>query len=112
MKKSAILTICLVICLSIITRTQNVGDGFDKKFEGNEQKNETASEGTVDVSFNFIDAPLMDILWCGPNKSTIFVLSEKSTLYRSTNDGFSGHKLTDHLEKLGKKELEGSAQEV
>jgi hypothetical protein len=36
------------------------------------------------------------------------VLTENATVYRSADHGFSGSKLSDHFDKLAKKELEGT----
>jgi len=70
------------------------------------------AEGTVQFEMNFLDAPLIDITWCGPKKNVIFMLTEASTLYKSVDDGFTGHALTDHLKKLGRAELAGQNVQV
>jgi hypothetical protein len=98
----------LVLGVLILSNAQTAGPGFEAEFkpvDANGAANATAAAGFVDVSFNFIDSPLIDIVWCGEKKNVIFVLTEKSSVYRSEDDGFSGHKLTEHLDKLGKKEL-------
>ena len=58
------------------------------------------------ISFNFLDAPLADISWCGTDKETMFLLTEKGSLYRTTDAGESWNLLNDHLIKEGLKEVE------
>ena len=66
----------------------------------------------IDLMYNYIDSPFVDIVWCGKDKNVVFILTEKNTVYRSVNDGFSNNKLTEHLEELGKSQLISSEHQV
>ena len=58
------------------------------------------------ISFNFLDAPLADISWCGTDKESMFILTEKGSLYRTTDAGDSWNLCNDHLIKEGLKEVD------
>jgi hypothetical protein len=68
--------------------------------------------GMVNFKLTDIDSPTSDLLWCGSAKDTILVLTEKNSLYRSDDKGFSFKKLNDVLVHTGKQELEENENEV
>lgn len=68
--------------------------------------------GVVNFKFTDIDSPAMELVWCGSSKDTLLILSEKSSLYRSDDKGFSFRKLNDILTHTGKEELEEKENEI
>jgi hypothetical protein len=103
----------IVLSLAILNIANSTRDGFDKSYKPADAVVSKKAVGDLPkVSYNNIDSPLVDIVWCGANGSTIFILSELNTLYRSEDDGFSGHTLSEHLTKLGKHELGTNEAEV
>ena len=53
---------------------------------------------TIDTSIYYTDSPLKDFKWCGAQKSSVLVLSEKGTIYKSMNKGSDWQKISSKLE--------------
>jgi hypothetical protein len=70
------------------------------------------SKGEVNFKLIELDSPPQDITWCGSSKDTVLVLTERNSLYRSDDKGFSYKKLNDVLTHTGKQELEESDNEI
>jgi hypothetical protein len=68
--------------------------------------------GTIDFKQYDIDAQPVDLVWCGTNRDTVFIVSELNSLYRSDDRGFSWKKLNDILTNTGKNELDENDNEV
>lgn len=48
-----------------------------------------------------MDSLVRDIMWCGSNDDVILVLTEKGTVYRSRDRGYSWKKLQGLIGKVG-----------
>jgi hypothetical protein len=68
--------------------------------------------GSVDFKQYDIDSQPIDLVWCGPTRDTVFVVTELNSLYRSDDKGFSWKKLNDVLLNSGKAELDENENEV
>ena len=68
--------------------------------------------GNIDFKLFEIDSNIEDIVWCGTNQETIFVLTETSSLYKSEDHGLNWKKLNDIFLHTGKQELEENENEV
>lgn len=69
----------------------------------------TAAKTTIldaETSISPIDSPLNDIMWCGNDHNNIIVLSDKGTVYHSSDLGRSWDKKRDIFLKIGKKEAD------
>ena len=71
-----------------------------------EEKKKEADARKPKISLNHLDSPLADISWCGTDKETMFILTEKGSLYKTINAGESWNLLNDHLIKEGLKEVD------
>lgn len=107
------------ICLISLIAFACSQDSFNKQFLPTSEVSNTSNTSTTSLNYpainttiHFVDSSLIDIVWCGEKRNVIFFLTEKNHLYRSLDEGFSGHILTEHLQELGKKELNGSQSEV
>lgn len=112
--KTTLFVISIFLALLVASNTQSLG-GFDQEYKPPvDSSNGTAASNlsSPDVSFNFLDSPLVDIVWCGEKKNVLFILTEKNSVYRSVDDGFSGHSLSSHLQQLGQREITTSNAEV
>lgn len=103
----------LLLTLSLIVLASSQQD-FNKPYAPPEVpvNSKESESGLVDVQNSFTDSTLVDIVWCGEKKNVIFYLTEKNSLYRSADDGFTGSKISDHLRKIGKEEISGDESEV
>lgn len=70
-----------------------------------EKKSDNLPDANTSVEFglSFIDSPLLDIIWCGSDKQTILVLSDKGTVYSTKDLGKTWNKLREIFQKTGKK---------
>jgi hypothetical protein len=68
--------------------------------------------GIVNFKLTDLDSSAMDLVWCGNAKDTLIILTEKNSLYRSDDKGFSFKKLNDVLMHTGKQELEENEKEI
>ena len=66
----------------------------------------------VDFKIFEIDSLVNDIVFCGSNNEIMFVLTEKNSVYQSSNKGFTWKKLNDMLSNNGIKQFEQSNIEV
>ena len=66
----------------------------------------------VDFKIFEIDSLVNDIVFCGSNNEIMFVLTEKNSVYQSSNKGFTWKKLNDMLSNNGIKQFEKSNIEV
>ena len=62
----------------------------------------TSSAGEVEVSYNGIDSPLLDILWCGNEKENILILTEKGSVYHTLDMGNTWNKLREDFQNVAK----------
>jgi len=98
----------LILILSLLALAYSQGTFSSSYNPGAPQDGHKSVTGEVDVTLNKLDSPLVDIAWCGEKKNVIFFLTEKNTVYRSVDDGQTGHKMTEYLQKLGKQELKAN----
>jgi hypothetical protein len=70
------------------------------------------SAGTIDFKQYDIDANPKDLVWCGPARDTVIVVTELNSLYRSDDKGFTWKKLNDIMTNTGKQELDDNENEV
>jgi len=99
-----------------VNKTESKGSGklptslgkkeVDPKDEEADKKKNDEDAKKPKISLNFLDAPLADISWCGTDKETMFILTEKGSLYTTTDAGESWSLLNDHLIKEGLKEVD------
>lgn len=68
--------------------------------------------GNISTKVYDLDSTPKDLIWCGPSRDTVIVLTEQSSLYKSDDRGFSWKKLNDILTNTGKNELEENENEV
>jgi phosphoserine aminotransferase len=68
--------------------------------------------GNIDYKQYDIDAQPVDLVWCGPTGTTVFIVTELSSLYTSEDRGFSWKKLNDILINTGKNELDENEEQV
>jgi hypothetical protein len=68
--------------------------------------------GSVEIKQYDIDSSAVDLVWCGPTRETVFVLTELNSLYRSDDKGFSWKKLNNLLINKGKDQLDENENEV
>jgi len=71
-----------------------------------------ALSGSIDVQHFDLDSKPIDLVWCGPTRDTVFVLTELNSLYKSEDKGFSWKKLNDLFLNTGKDQLEENDNEV
>jgi photosystem II stability/assembly factor-like uncharacterized protein len=48
-----------------------------------------------------LDGTVKDLMWCGANNDAILVLTQKGTIYRSRDRGYSWKKLQAIISKAG-----------
>jgi len=70
------------------------------------------SAGTVEFKQYDIDANPKDLVWCGPSRDSVLVLTELNSLYRSDDKGFTWKKLNDVILNTGRLELDDNENEV
>jgi hypothetical protein len=70
------------------------------------------SAGTVEFKQYDIDANPKDLIWCGPSRDSVLVLTELNSLYRSDDKGFTWKKLNDVILNTGRLELDDNENEV
>ncbi len=59
-----------------------------------------------------LDSAPKDLVWCGPNRETVLLLTELDSLYKSEDKGFTWKKMNDILTNTGKEQLEENENEV
>lgn len=69
-------------------------------------------EGNVDYKSFDLDSSPKDLVWCGSTRDTVFVLTEKNSLYRSDDKGFSFKNMNDVMTNTGKDQLESNENEI
>lgn len=62
--------------------------------------------GEVGNKFTIVDSLIEDIVWCDSNKDIVLAISEKKSLYRSLDKGYTWLKLSNQLQKQGYLELD------
>jgi hypothetical protein len=72
----------------------------------------TISSGTIEHKQYDLDAPPKELIWCGPNRESVLLLTEADSLYKSEDKGFTWKKLNDILTTTGKEQLEENENEV
>lgn len=68
--------------------------------------------GTVDQRQYDLDADAKDLVWCGPSRDIVFILTELNSLYKSEDKGFTWKKMNDIMSNSGKETLEENENEV
>ena len=68
--------------------------------------------GIVNFRLTDLDSSPINLIWCGVQKDTVLILTEKNSLYRSDDLGFNFRKLNDVLTHTGKQELEDNENEI
>lgn len=51
--------------------------------------------GEVGNKFTIVDSLIEDIVWCDSNKDIVLAISEKKSLYRSLDKGYTWLKLSN-----------------
>ena len=69
-------------------------------------------QGQVEFKSFDMDSSPRDLVWCGPARDTVFVLTETNSLYRSDDKGFTWKKLNDIMTNTGKDTLEENENEI
>jgi len=113
--KTKLIIISIFLSLLVSSNTQTISPSFNQEYKPEKaDSNSTAADDKYvpEASLNYLDSPLIDIVWCGEKREVVFILTEKNTVYRSADEGFTGAKLNGHLEELGKKELVGGRGNV
>lgn len=64
------------------------------------------SADSVDHKSTSLDSPPEDLIWCGRGQDTIFILTETSSVYKSTDKGFSWTNLNEEIFSAAKSERE------
>jgi hypothetical protein len=59
-----------------------------------------------------LDSVPKDLVWCGPNRETVLILTELDSLYKSEDKGFTWKKINDVLTSTGREQLEENENEV
>lgn len=65
-----------------------------------------------DFKLSEVDSAVNDVIWCGPSRDVIIVLTELNSIYKSEDKGFSWTKLNDAFHKQGITELEQNENEA
>jgi len=68
--------------------------------------------GDVNLKLTDLDSSPINLVWCGSNRDTVLILTEKNSVYRSDDLGFNFKKLNDVLTHTGQKELEEHENEI
>lgn len=68
--------------------------------------------GGIELKQYDIDSQAIDLVWCGPIRDVVFVLTEMNSLYQSNDKGFSWKKLNNLLINKGKDQLDENENEV
>jgi hypothetical protein len=68
--------------------------------------------GIVNFKLTDVDSPPTEIIWCGTSRDSLLVLTEKNSVYRSDDKGFSFKKMNDVLLHSGQQELEEHENEI
>jgi hypothetical protein len=71
-----------------------------------------SGSGEIEHKQYDLDSPPKDLVWCGPNRESVLLLSELDSLYKSEDKGFTWKKLNDILTTTGKDQLEENENEV
>ena len=71
-----------------------------------------SGSGVIEHKQYDLDSPPKDLVWCGPNRESVLLLSELDSLYKSEDKGFTWKKLNDILTTTGKDQLEENENEV
>jgi len=66
------------------------------------QDNSTTSpKSKPNFILNFLDSSIKEIRWCGkPSKETLFALTEKGSVFKSPDKGFTWKKINDLIYKI------------
>lgn len=59
-----------------------------------------------------LDSVPKDMIWCGPSRETVLIITELDSLYKSEDKGFTWKKMNDILTNSGKEQLEENENEV
>lgn len=108
--------IFVILAALLIDSTVSAGDSEGKGMQTPKSSDSVAASRStsnkaegVELNLNYIDAPLLDIVWCGDDdkqregKETLFVLTNKGTVYNSNDLGKTWNKLRETFLKTGKK---------
>lgn len=71
-----------------------------------EERSTNTTLGEVGTKFTIVDSPVDDMIWCEENKDIVLALTEKQSLYRSVDKGYTWLKLSNQLQKQGYLELD------
>ena len=67
---------------------------------------------SVDYHLTSLDSPPEDLIWCGNARDTIFILTETSSVYKSTDKGFSWKNLNDEFSSTAELERESPTDKL
>ena len=110
------LAVCLLFISQLTIASADAYESFFTKFRALDANKNSASDDTksketypsaanVDVSSSFIDAELLDILWCGDDAKSVLVLTSKGTVYQTPDQGKTWNKLRETFQRTGKREI-------
>jgi hypothetical protein len=68
--------------------------------------------GNVETKQYDLDSEPKDLIWCGPNRDIVLIVTEMDSLYKSEDKGFTWKKLNDIITNTGKATLEENENEV
>jgi hypothetical protein len=71
-----------------------------------------ACAGQIDHKQYDLDSPPKELVWCGVSRESVLLLTEKDSLYRSEDKGFTWKKMNDIMTNTGKDQLEENENEV
>ena len=68
--------------------------------------------GNIGTKRYDMDAPPKDLVWCGPSRETVLLLSENNSLYTSEDKGFNWRLLNGILTSTGKDQLDENENDI
>ena len=67
--------------------------------------------GNIDYNKYTFDSSPNDLVWCGQNNEYVFVITNKNTVYKSSDKGMNWIKLSETFSNLAKDELSNNQKE-
>ena len=67
--------------------------------------------GNIDYNKYTFDSSPNDLVWCGQNNEYVFVITNKNTVYKSSDKGMNWIKLSETFSNVAKDELSNNQKE-